>query len=231
MDWQLIVDFDGTVSLEDTTDLILQKFAEPAWQDIEDEWLAGRIGSRECMTRQVDLLRVTPEELDAFIDAIRIDWHFKSFVRQCQRLELPLTIVSDGLDHVIRSVLRRAGLDNLPITANHLEHVGGNRWRLSSPHASNACLALSGTCKCAVASQRKALLTLVIGDGRSDRCVAQQADFVFAKSGLVRFCEEKQLPFQPFADFAHASRLLSNLIDMTPASGLIPAVSKETIYG
>ena len=231
MDWQLIVDFDGTVSLEDTTDLILQKFAEPEWQDVEDEWLAGRIGSRECMTRQVDLLRVTPAKLDAFIDTIRIDWHFKSFVRQCQRLELPLTIVSDGLDHVIRSVLRRAGLDNLPIAANHLEHAGGDRWRLSSPHGSNACLALSGTCKCAVSAQRQGLLTLVIGDGRSDRCVAQQADFVFAKSGLVRFCEDKQLPFQPFADFAHASRLLSNLIDMTPVSGLVPTASKETIYG
>jgi hypothetical protein len=31
----------------------------PSWRDVEEEWQAGEIGSRECMTRQVSLLRAT----------------------------------------------------------------------------------------------------------------------------------------------------------------------------
>ena len=61
---RIFVDFDGTISLEDTTDVVLERFADPSWQKVEAEWLAGHIGSRECMKRQVELMRATPEELD-----------------------------------------------------------------------------------------------------------------------------------------------------------------------
>ncbi len=237
MNWQLIVDFDGTISLKDTTDLLLNKFADPAWHAIEAEWHAGTIGSRECMMRQIDLVRATPAQMDAFVDNIEIDWHFKSFVRQAQRYNLPVTIASDGLDYIIHSVMRRAGLENLTVNSNHLSYKGDGQWRLSSPFASNSCHSQSGTCKCAIATQRHDKMTLVIGDGRSDRCVAQDADFVFAKSGLIQFCEEKQLPFMAFRDFAHASQLLSNLLEIVPALGenattsIKSAPLKETIYG
>ena len=230
MNWQLIVDFDGTISLKDTTDLLLHKFADPAWHEIEAEWHSGAIGSRECMMRQIDLIRATPTQMDAFVDSIEIDWHFKSFIRQAQRHNLPITIVSDGLDYVIHSVLRRAGLDNLTVNANHLSYKGDGQWRLSSPFASNGCHSQSGTCKCAIASQRRDTMTLVIGDGRSDRCVAEEADFVFAKSGLIQFCEEKQLPFTPFRDFSHASQLLADLLDTVPAVIANDTVLKEKVF-
>jgi 2-hydroxy-3-keto-5-methylthiopentenyl-1-phosphate phosphatase len=45
---RVFVDFDGTISLEDTTDVILERFADPEWRKVESEWLAGIIGSREC---------------------------------------------------------------------------------------------------------------------------------------------------------------------------------------
>ncbi len=48
----ILLDFDGTISLHDTTDVILAAFADPQWHDVEREWIAGRIGSRACMSRQ-----------------------------------------------------------------------------------------------------------------------------------------------------------------------------------
>ena len=59
---RVLVDFDGTIAPIDTTDLLLERFAAPAWHDIEDDWKAGRIGSRECLVRQIDLVRATPAE-------------------------------------------------------------------------------------------------------------------------------------------------------------------------
>ena len=70
---RVLLDFDGTISKVDTTDMLLERFAAPAWRDIEEEWKAGRIGSRECMVRQIDLVRATPAEMDAFIATVEID--------------------------------------------------------------------------------------------------------------------------------------------------------------
>ena len=44
----LSCDFDGTLTLNDTVDAILEAFAEPEWTEVEAEWAAGRIGSRDC---------------------------------------------------------------------------------------------------------------------------------------------------------------------------------------
>ena len=61
----VFVDFDGTIAPSDATDMLFEQFADPSWREVEEEWQAGVIGSRECMTRQVSLLRATPQELVA----------------------------------------------------------------------------------------------------------------------------------------------------------------------
>jgi len=218
MSWQIIVDFDGTITKKDTTDMLLERFALPEWRAIEDDWVTGKIGSRECMQRQIDLIRATPADLDDFIASIEPDWNFKSFVRLAQRHNIPVKIVSDGLDFTIRAVMRRLGLDNMKIVANHLSYKGGDRWALSSPHAVSNCAA--GTCKCAVAAQRAPMLTLLVGDGRSDMCVAGEADLTFAKSSLLGFCREHSLPHHAFGTFADATALLAQILE-TPA---VPAI-------
>lgn len=226
MNWQAIVDFDGTITLQDTTDQLLERFADPRWHEIEEEWLAGCIGSRECMARQIELLRMTPDELDRFAAAVAIDWSFKSFVRLCERREIRLTIASDGLDHVIRAVLARAGLSHLPVVANRLTWRGGNRWQLESPHARADCRSASGTCKCA-ASRGHHGLTLVVGDGRSDQCVAEEADFVFAKGKLAAHCRARNLPHRPIADFAQATAFMEDLLTQAPEPAAIPVLKEE----
>ena len=67
---RVFVDFDGTISLEDTTDVILERFADPEWRTVEAEWLAARIGSRECLARQIDLVRASREDLQTVIDEV-----------------------------------------------------------------------------------------------------------------------------------------------------------------
>jgi len=57
MNWRVLCDFDGTIALEDVTDSILERFALDGWQDVETEWKNGQIGSRECMAKQVALIR------------------------------------------------------------------------------------------------------------------------------------------------------------------------------
>ena len=48
----LFLDFDGTISERDAIDALLEAFADSRWLVIEEEWKAGRIGSRECLREQ-----------------------------------------------------------------------------------------------------------------------------------------------------------------------------------
>ena len=57
-------------------------------------------------------------------------------------------------------------------------------------------------------------INLLIGDGRSDQCFAEEADFVFAKDSLADHCAENALPHMAFANFADASKNLEALLDI-----------------
>jgi 2,3-diketo-5-methylthio-1-phosphopentane phosphatase len=211
--FSVFCDFDGTVSVKDVTDVLLEAYALPEWQDIEALWRAGRIGSMECMQRQVALLRCSRKELDALADAVDIDPRFPDFVAACREAAIPVTILSDGLDYVIRRVLRNHGLIELPVYANHLEMLGEDCHTLSFPHAQTDCIVASGTCKCALirALRLPGAETVLVGDGASDFCAAREAaDFVFAKASLLDHCLEFALPHAAYNDFHDVKRLLLN---------------------
>jgi 2,3-diketo-5-methylthio-1-phosphopentane phosphatase len=208
----VFVDFDGTIAPVDTTDLLLERFAAASWREIEDDWKAGRIGSRECLVRQIDLVRASEAEMDAFVAGIEIDSGFPQFARLCRRLGHSVMIVSDGLDRTIEAVLGRYGLE-LPFYANRLQWQGGDRWRLSFPHARSDCQALSGNCKCNFTDGEPRQLRIVVGDGRSDFCVAGRADLVLAKGALLDHCRASNIPHLAFADFDEASLQLAGWLE------------------
>lgn len=208
MKYHVFVDFDGTIAPVDTTDLLLERFADERWHAIEEEWKSGKIGSRECLVRQIDLVRATPEELDDFISRIDIDPGFDAFMALCRTNGMETTVVSDGLDRTVGAVLKRHGFD-VPFRANQLSFLGQDRWRLSFPFSRSDCRALSGNCKCQFADAAVGHVRIVVGDGRSDFCVAEQADLVLAKGSLARHCRTKELPHIEIASFEEATKHLA----------------------
>jgi len=216
MTYRILCDFDGTVTMNDVTDLLLESFAEPGWQDIEAQWQAGLIGSAACMERQVALLRCRREALDALLDTIRIDPGFAGFAAYCRREGIPLAIVSDGLDYAIHRILARAGIAGLPVIANQLVFLDDDRYAMSSPHSEAGCRSLAGTCKCRTASATGDR-TVLIGDGRSDFCAAETTDFVFAKNALLTYCRIQDIPHVPFVHFAQVTGFLAMGVATKPA--------------
>lgn len=202
----ILLDFDGTISLRDTTDLILEAFAHPQWRDVEREWVHGRIGSRDCMSRQVALMHVSPAMLDQLVDQIEVDPHFPSLVQACQATGVSLTIASDGFDRVILRVLARLGLC-VPVIANRLIRLPHDRWTLEFPNASSVCGA--GSCKCRAALMQPGS-TVLVGDGRSDFCVAEAATVVFAKDKLAAHCSQTGRSFLPLPNLSVVTHWLAD---------------------
>jgi 2,3-diketo-5-methylthio-1-phosphopentane phosphatase len=202
-----IIDFDGTLSTEDSTDKLLERFADPLWRDIEADWQADRISAQECMRTQVRLVQADPTTLQLFFQNIQLDPSFRSFWHYT-RAFAPMAVVSDGLDVAIRTALANAGLEDLPVFANRLKYVSPDRFALDLefPYALAECKSGAGVCKCGIA-QRLASEhggpIVLIGDGKSDTCLARMADMVFAKSALSKYCEDheiRHIRFESFAD-------------------------------
>jgi 2-hydroxy-3-keto-5-methylthiopentenyl-1-phosphate phosphatase len=209
MNCHVFIDFDGTLAPGDPTLSLLQRFAEKSWLQLDDEFEAGGLSSRECIARKIALLRATPEVYDAFIGTMSIDPHFRAFAALCERHGVAMTIVSDGPDRNIDLLLRKAGLE-IPYFANRLEWLGGDRWQLGFPHARPACSMAAGNCKCQFSDRFPAATQIMIGDGRSDYCISQRVDLVLAKGELARHCEDRDLAHFAINDFRDATRLLKD---------------------
>ncbi len=200
----VLIDFDGTVTLEDTTDLLLERFADPLWRKIEEDWVAGRIGSRECLSRQIDLVRATRADFEALADEVPLDPAFADFVAAGRDLGLQMVIGSDGFDALIARVLARIGV-KLPVVSNRLIVCAANRWRAEFPHYLGDCRSQSGNCKCALFNSGP---TVLVGDGRSDFCAAPQATLVLAKKSLAMYCRDAGIEHIAIEGFADATRAL-----------------------
>jgi 2-hydroxy-3-keto-5-methylthiopentenyl-1-phosphate phosphatase len=214
-------DFDGTISVVDTTDCVLSRLAAPEWEQLEADWLAGRIDAAACMRGQIALIEGSDAELDAVLDGIELDPGFPAFAAWCADHAVPLTIVSDGVDYFIRRILARHGLGDLPIVSNRLIGAAGMR-ALAQPHRRQGCAAGAGVCKCDAAAARAAPAeTLVyIGDGRSDFCVSHRADILFAKDALAAYAAGRGEPHHLFETFHEITATLKPLVEARRATAL-----------
>jgi 2,3-diketo-5-methylthio-1-phosphopentane phosphatase len=207
----VLCDFDGTVSTTDVGNRMFAKFASDGWRKVVQSWKDGRIGSRDCLIAECSLARATPEQVRRFALSRAIDPHFKPFVRYCRAHHIPVAILSDGLDFYIDLLLEKYGLKDLPRFANHLE-FRGNELVPSFPYFSRGCRHC-GNCKGYHVRRyrREGNSVIYVGDGFSDRCGVEDADVVFAKGDLSRYCRQKGLEhivYQDFSDVIDEMRML-----------------------
>jgi 2,3-diketo-5-methylthio-1-phosphopentane phosphatase len=197
-----VVDFDGTLSVRDTVDAMLERFAGPEWEAVEQEWLDGHITAVQCMQKQLRMVKADHVALESFFRGIQLDASFLPFYKHVSQFA-QIAVVSDGLDHAIKVALKNADFPDMPVYANKL-HFVPDGIDISWPHKNPQCSGGNGVCKCAVARSLADDRTVVlIGDGKSDACLAKDADVVFAKGSLIKYCEKNDIPhikFQTFAD-------------------------------
>ena len=208
------IDFDGTIVAQDVTDAVILRFSRPGWEIAERMWAEGKIGSRECLSIQISLLSASINEILNYIGVLRIDPSFPAFVTFLRTAAIPFAIISDGFQEFIKRVLENSGFnENLPVIANRMQETQTGLEAVF-PHSKEQCS--SGTCKCAAAAEIGGGLPVVlIGDGRSDFCLARNAAYVLSKGKLSAFCAENAIPGQPFKDFSDAASIIQSGISGT----------------
>jgi 2,3-diketo-5-methylthio-1-phosphopentane phosphatase len=182
-DFFVAIDFDGTIVDQDITDAVIQQFSRPGWEIPERLWESGQMGSRECLEIQMSLIHEPVADVLQFIDRFKIDPNFIGIADLLNEMGIPFAIVSDGFKVFIERLLVNAGFKEMPpVYANGLIQQR-SRLKLVFPYANRQCP--SGTCKCTVTNNvSEGRSVILIGDGRSDYCLAQKAAFIFSKGKL-----------------------------------------------
>ena len=199
----VICDFDGTITKRDSLDLFLDTYAKDDWRKYEKLWFENKIGSRECIRLQFDMLdSLDAKELDRFLRSVEIDDYFAEFYTKAKAQNIKVVIVSDGFDLFIDNILKNNGIEDLDVYTNHLEFVDG-KFVMQFPNISKDCKKHSGTCKCKIVNDLKSEYntTFYVGDGISDFCVCDKTDYLFAKRRLSVYCEQNNISFVPYNTF------------------------------
>jgi 2-hydroxy-3-keto-5-methylthiopentenyl-1-phosphate phosphatase len=215
-----LIDYDGTIAATDVGMTLLDVHStDPAWRAIDDEYVAGRLGSRGLMEWNLEILPRDASLLRATAAAQPHDPTFEAFVERVRAFGAAIEVVSDGIGFYVHEGLERLGLADLPVATAELE-PDSVEWRLKFPYGHPTCH-VCGTCKRGRVFAHRAAgrATVFVGDGESDRYASAHADVVFAKGHLVDVCTRQGWPFHPWRTFAD----IATWAEAALASGELPA--------
>ncbi len=231
---QVFCDFDGTITKKDTVDLLLSELADPEWEAIETLWVRGEISARECMARQVPLIKGGWTAVSGLLDKLETSEGVNEFVDWCRSLSIPFVVVSDGLDRVIEYMLAKSSVRANAVFANHLIESENGDFSLQASARPRLAGCQSGVCKCQiVGSQAYRTIRVVIGDGRSDFCWAKEADLLFSKGKLSEYAEAQKIAYNNFDNFLEIKNSLQALLEGRAVSlafnkeipGIVPGIA------
>ena len=217
---KVFVDFDGTITEEDVGNRFFEHFGGPHARELVADYRAGRMSAQECFRRETEALgHFTGAQAATFLHERALRGGFAEFVSFCRDRQLDLTILSDGLDYYIDIILSHHGLEEIPRLANHFvlddrDERQAARPRIEFPYGDAEC----DRCACCKRNQMVTRagddeVIAFIGDGYSDRCVAQYADLVFARGELQAFCQEANVSYLPYQTFHDITASLRRMLD------------------
>ena len=201
----VFLDFDGTVSLVDVSDHLVERLASSGWQEVDAANRAGHLGTRAWLLEMWERLPHEEAMLRAVASEIAVDEGFESLVRALREAGADVTVVSDGFGFYVEEACRPLGI---AVLTNRPDFATG---RLELPYEDRCCpCATCGVCKQAPIKEarRDGRTTVLVGDGSSDFKAALLADVVFARGDLAAWCAANGIAHRPFECLAEVERAL-----------------------
>jgi 2-hydroxy-3-keto-5-methylthiopentenyl-1-phosphate phosphatase len=206
-------DFDGTITEEDQAFLLLDAFASGNWRQLLAEYREGKISVGDFNTRAFAMVKEDRQTLVNFVkQTAKIRPGFHELVAYCRREGIQFTIVSNGLDFYINTILTDIGLDNIEVfsaqaqfasTGITVKYIGPDGVHLDSDFKETYTrLFLT-----------KGYRVVYVGNGLSDIYPAKHAHWIFARDELLDLCKQTKLNCLPFVDFNDVLRNLKRLKD------------------
>jgi 2-hydroxy-3-keto-5-methylthiopentenyl-1-phosphate phosphatase len=204
-------DFDGTVTLEDASFIMLDAYSNGDWRNKYEEYLAGKMSVGRFNREAFAMVRANRKMLLAAIEGkITIRSGFKELVTYCRRKDFRFVIVSNGLDFYIKHILKENGFTDIEVYASRTRFRDE---RLSVQYISPDGTPLDEGFKEAYVDKflRDDYRVAYIGDGTSDYLPARKCHHIFATGALLERCRQEKLACTPFSGFEEVTAILENM--------------------
>ena len=192
------VDFDGTITMEDTLEGAIRLFAEAEeFSRIKGKLAAGEMTLSQVVRRAFDGAPSSrlPRMME-YVEGVDIRPGFPEFLDEMDRRGVPVVVVSGGVRQFVETRLapwrgRLLGLHAVDLDA------GGPEMRLISPYDDGNEL-LKKTDVMALYDYRN---SIGVGDSFTDMRMGMAEDAIFARDVLAKYLGRMGRPYLPYETF------------------------------
>jgi 2-hydroxy-3-keto-5-methylthiopentenyl-1-phosphate phosphatase len=206
-------DFDGTVTEEDVSFLLLDTYMGSVWREHLKEYTEGRIPVGIFNKKVFSLVKAGRKEMTDLVlssERVKIRPGFPEFLDFCNRKGIRMVIVSNGLIFYIEAILDKLGLNGVEVYAAR-NSFGRNGLKVEYIGPDGAEMEIGFKESYTDLLVKKGYDVFYVGNGASDIFSARRAAHVFAVDELIECCRKENVPYTPFADFFDIIRGLEAL--------------------
>ncbi|KAN0084073.1 HAD-like domain containing protein [Tylopilus felleus] len=248
----VLSDWDGTITTCDSNDYVTDNYGMGTAQRIalnmdilefdksgrtrgksfKDafELMLGSVSDNGHSLEDCKTYLTTPSEVDARRPVEFTDG-FIDFKKFCDENGIPFTIVSSGMDELIRAVLTELAkgsdknvVKDIPIVSNGVRRDATGKWFIAWRHPESTYGHDKSQAILPYQAYRhkhdgQGPTVFFFGDGVSDLSAAQHADVLFVKvtgidekDNLKKHCDKAGIPYIPFLDFHVAKAIVGQIV-------------------
>ena len=206
----VLSDFDDTAAEQNVAELLLQRFGDATWTDVRDKFRKGELNLKEYQEIVFRNIKADVGTMQSYVkEKANLRPHFGELVEHCENNNIPMAIVSQGLDFYIEALLNAEGYESIPVYAvNTSFNSSGITYHYNHTSPGKE---FQGNSKGLIVNdyQQKGYKVYYMGDGRSDFEAAREADVVFAHSVLADECDKQGINYIRFNDFGDVLKRLT----------------------
>lgn len=207
------IDFDGTVTEEDVSFLLLDTYVGNVWREHLKEYTSGDISVGAFNKKVFGMMKADRQTMTKFVltsDRVKIRTGFKEIIDYCVKKGLKAVIVSNGLIFYIEAILKSLGISGLEIhAAENVFYPGGMKVRYIGPDGKEVEAGFKEAYTAALC--KEGYDVIYVGNGTSDIYPSRLARHVFATDDLLQRCKQEKLKCFPFNDFHEVIKGLETL--------------------
>ncbi|MGD1118736.1 MAG: HAD-IB family phosphatase [Dehalococcoidales bacterium] len=197
------IDFDGTVTEEDVSFLLLDTFAGGDWRKYLDEYSSGDISVGKFNKIVFGMIKADEKTLTDFVltsPRVKIRPGFKEMIAYCVKIGHRIMIVSNGLKFYIQALLKNLGVNGLEIrAAENIFSPRGMKVRYLGPDGQEVDAGFKEVYTDMLCQE--GYQVIYVGNGTSDIHPSRKAQYVCATADLLERCRQEKLKCYPFNDF------------------------------
>ena len=204
-------DFDGTITTNNISVIIRERFAPSEWRKMEEDYFKGKFTVEQSNIAQYRLVTETKETLVGYVmKNFKLRPGFMEFVGYCRANDIRFVVVSSGLDFYIEAVLSSIGITDMEV---HCARTSFSEDGIGVTYTDSAGNIMDRDFKKKyltwLSSQDRPVVYL--GDGLSDVDAASAADYVFTCGHLHKLLDDSAVSHYQFTDFGEISQQLDEL--------------------